>query len=91
MSTAKLKESFASEAPGWNIRELQGRLVELSEPYPTASLSFAIMLVRQAQEQGYHASWISHSHSIFYPPDAHGNGVDLRNLPVLRMRDMLCE
>ncbi len=88
MSTVELTQSFSSEAPGWNIRELQGRLVELSESRPTASLSFAIMAIHQAQENGCHAGWISHSHSIFYPPDACDNGIDLKNLPVLHMRDM---
>lgn len=82
---SRLSLQHSRSKPKWTMSEVSGRLVELSEPYPTAALSFTFLLVREAQASGHHATWIGSSDSTFYPPDAAANGVDLRSLPVLRM------
>lgn len=77
--------AFAADAPEWSLRELAGRLVEISDPQPAASLSFAFLLVRETQMQKDCAAWVGCAQGSFHPPDARDFGIDLRNLPVLRM------
>jgi recombination protein RecA len=50
---------------------------------PSASLTLAIDLVLEAQQQGEPVAWISTRESSFFPPDAAANGVDLGALPVV--------
>ncbi len=85
---SRLTQPLSGKAPGWNIREMQGRLVEISEPHPIAALSLSFLLLREVQTTGGNAAWIGCNDSTFYPPDAQRFGIDLRNLPVLRMPDI---
>lgn len=84
-SLSQLPQPLLASQPAWNLQEVSGRLVEISEPQPIAALSFAFLLVREAQAIGECAAWIGTAGSTFYPPDAEKNGIDLDNLPVLRM------
>lgn len=84
-SLSQLPQPLLASQPEWNLQEVSGRLVEISEPQPISALSFAFLLVREAQTVGEYAAWIGTADSIFYPPDAEKNGIDLDNLPVLRM------
>lgn len=86
-SLSQLPQPLLANQPEWNLQEVSGRLVEISEPQPIAALSFAFLLVREVQAIGECAAWIGTADSIFYPPDAEKNGIDLDNLPVLRMID----
>ncbi len=72
-----------SPARRWRRGELCGRLTELSAWGPSASLTLAIDLVLEAQQQGEPVAWISTRKSSFFPPDAAANGVDLGALPVV--------
>lgn len=72
-----------SPARRWRRGELCGRLTELSAWGPSASLTLAIDLVLEAQQQGEPVAWISTRESSFFPPDAAANGVDLGALPVV--------
>ena len=63
---AAMPQPFLSQIPCWSIREIEGRLVEISEPFPTASLSFAFMLVQEVHEEKQLAAWISLARSIFF-------------------------
>ncbi len=85
---SELPQPILTEQPKWNLQEVSGRLVEVSEPRPIAALSFAFLLVREAQALGECAAWVGTLDSVFYPPDAEKNGIDLDNLPVSRMLDM---
>lgn len=82
---SQLAQPLITNQPQWNLQEVSGRLVEISEPQPIASLSFAFLLVREAQNSGECAAWIGTLDSVFYPPDAETNGIDLVNFPVLRL------
>ncbi len=75
----------ADGAPQWRLQELEGRLVQIADPQPAAALSFAFLLIREAQAQNRLAVWIGSDASSFYPPDAAAFGIDMKNLPVLRM------
>ncbi len=86
---SKISPSLPKQAPQWNLREISGRLVEISEPYPIAALSFAFKLFREAQALSCSVAWVGLQKSSFYPPDAAQNGIDLKNLPVFRMRNSL--
>ena len=80
-----LCQPLHKQPPAWNLEEMSGRLVEISEPRPIASLSFAFLLVHEAQVAHQYVAWVGTLNSIFYPPDAKRNGADLDNLPVFRM------
>lgn len=69
----------------WAFGALVGRLAELSSTRAGAQLTFAIGLVREAQLTGETAAWIGPRTSSFFPPDAHGAGVDLNALPIVRL------
>ena len=84
---SRLVQPFSGNQPGWNLQEVQGRLIEISEPHPVAALSFCFLLVREVQMAGNYAAWVGSMDSTFYPPDAEKSGIDLRNLPVLRLTD----
>jgi len=75
----------APETVPWSLEGLAGRLVELSGPTGAPFLSLACALIRQAQEQGEYAVWVSAREDSFYPPDAAAAGVALPALPVVRL------
>jgi len=74
----------ASASP-WTRPCLAGRLVEVSGAAATASLTFAALLVLDAQRRGERAAWVTPRESTFFPPDAAASGVDLAALPVVRV------
>jgi recombination protein RecA len=74
----------ASLSP-WTRPCLAGRLVEVSGAAATASLTFAALLVLDAQRRGERAAWVTPRESTFFPPDAAAAGVDLAALPVVRV------
>jgi len=78
---------LAPDAPGWTIRELAGRLVELSGGADAASLTAAFGLILAAQLAGDRAAWVGLPGSSFFPPDVGDGGIDLAALPVVRARD----
>ncbi len=71
--------------PAFSLAQLGGRLAELSSSRAGAQLSFALRLVREAQESGETAAWIGARSSSFFPPDAEACGIDLSALPVVRL------
>ena len=85
---SELARPFSTGSPQWSLQETQGRLIEISEPHPVAALSFFFLIAREVQAAGGHVAWVGTAHSTFYPPDAESIGIDLRNLPVLRMNDV---
>jgi recombination protein RecA len=76
-----------TSTPIWTIRELSGRLVELSGGADAASLTAAFGLVLETQLAGDRAAWVSLPGSSFFPPDVADGGIDLTVLPVVRARD----
>lgn len=76
----------ASQAQ-WGLAALRGRLVELSARGATATLTAAIEIVAEAQEQSEPVAWIALTASTFYPPDVAESGVDLAALVVIRAPD----
>ena len=70
----------------WALSEIAGRFVEISSSAGSASLTLAFGLVRQTQERGEPAGWVTGEQSAFYPPDAALGGVDLAALVVIRVR-----
>ncbi len=85
---SRLVQPFSDNKPGWNLQEVQGRLVEISEPHPVAGLSFCFLLVHEVQMTGGCAAWVGSMNSTFYPPDVEKVGIDLRNLPILCLTDV---
>ncbi len=82
---SQLAQPILTSQPQWDLQEVAGRLVEISDPQPMAALSFAFLLVREAQINSECVAWVGTLDSVFYPPDAAANGIDLDNFPVLRM------
>jgi recombination protein RecA len=76
-------------AASWSLEGLSGRVVELSGPAGAPCLSLACLLLRQAQEAGGLAVWVSAREDSFFPPDLAAAGVDLRSLPVVGLPDSL--
>jgi recombination protein RecA len=81
---------------GWCFEQLTGRLVQLEGAGDSAALTLAFSVILEAQLVGEPAAWVtvgsagtrpggSVEASVFYPPDAHDNGVDLAALPVVRV------
>ena len=81
-------ETEEASTPGWSLTELEGRLVELSGDGASCAMSFAMLLVRDAQARGEPVAWVTSERRTFYPPDAFRMGVDLRSLVVVRTRDL---
>jgi len=67
----------------WGLPELAGRLVEISGEGASATLTFALGLVLDAQLRGENVAWVSARPDAFFPPDAAASGVDLGALPVV--------
>jgi recombination protein RecA len=79
---------------GWGFEQLAGRLVQLEGAGNSAALTLAFTVVLEAQRFGEPAAWITAHHasaaaSVFYPPDAHENGIDLGALPVVRVSGVI--
>lgn len=72
-----------SDVPPWSLETLSGCFVELSGLGATSRLTLALGLVREAQQCGEPAVWVTDRASTFFPPDAAANGVDLDTLPVV--------
>lgn len=96
-------DAFGAALPrddAWTFEHLAGRLVQLEGDGDSAALTLAFSLILEAQHAGEPAAWVAaHSPSVrgreprsegsvFYPPDAHDNGVDLAALPVVRVPDL---
>lgn len=71
----------------WGLAALRGRLVELSARGATATLTAAIEIVAEAQQQSEPVAWLTLGSSSFYPPDVADSGVDLAALVVVRAPD----
>jgi len=69
----------------WSLDELRGRLVEISARGAAATLTTAIELVAEAQQQSEPVAWIARDSGTFYPPDVADSGVDLAALVVVRV------
>lgn len=67
----------------WTLSAVTGRLVELSGSHASASLTMSSVLIRDAQQSGQAAAWITTAGSIFFPPDMEAAAVDLAALPVV--------
>lgn len=73
----------------WGLAALRGRLVELSARGASATLTTAIELVLEAQQEGEPVAWIvpwedPSTRGTFFPPDVAASGVDLAALVVVR-------
>src|SRR3954447_512163 len=71
----------------WGLAALRGRLVELSARGATATLTAAIEIVAEAQEQAEPVAWLTLQTGTFYPPDLADSGIDLSALVVVRAPD----
>lgn len=69
----------------WDRALLEGRLGELSGSGAAATLSTALELIRSTQAEGEPTAWVTVGESVFFPPDADRNGIDLAALPVVRV------
>ena len=69
----------------WSRDTLAGRLVEIRSATAPARLTAAFGVVRNAQQHGESAVWITTTHSSFFPPDAAEGGVHLDLMPVVRL------
>ncbi len=70
----------------WSLHTLSGGLTEISGPGPSGGLTAAALLVREAQERHEPAAWIAAHDSFFHAPDLHEGGIDLRALPLVRVK-----
>lgn len=86
-ATSKIP-SGTSMNMGFALRDLAGRLVEVSGYGPTAVLTMAARLVLEAQLEGEAVAWITTVESSFYPPDMEKAGVDLEAMAVIRCPDV---
>ena len=69
----------------WGLKQVAGRLVEISGAGAAAALTLAFGLVLEAQRRGEPVAWIALEERGFYPPDAAEGGVDLDALVVVRV------
>ena len=72
----------------WSIKNLVGRLIELTGETGTANLIPVCNLMRQAQKLGEPVAWIAQAPTIFFPPDVLENGVDLDALIIVWAPDV---
>jgi len=72
-------------APQWSLDAVVGRLVEIRAAGASAQLTAAFALLREAQQKGEIAAWVTSSKSSFFPPDAAASGIDLDALIVIRV------
>ncbi|NVB78703.1 MAG: recombinase A [Kofleriaceae bacterium] len=71
----------------WGLGALRGRLVEVSARGASATLTAAIEIVAEAQQQSEPVAWFALTNSTFYPPDVAESGIDLAALVVIRAPD----
>jgi recombination protein RecA len=79
------------EPVGWGLAALRGRFVELSARGASATLTAAIGLVVDAQQEAEPVAWITGAAGSFYPPDVAETGVDLAALVVVRIPELVGE
>ncbi len=72
----------------FNLKQLRGRLVELSSSRSSACLSLSCTLLLEAQKLSTPVIWISVTRDSFYPPDLAANGIDLSLVPVVWVPDI---
>jgi recombination protein RecA len=90
LSLDELRARRGNEATGrWGLAALRGRLVELSARGACATLTAAIEIVGEAQQQGEPVAWLAPGSGTFYPPDVAESGVDLAALVVVRTPDAI--
>jgi recombination protein RecA len=87
LSLEDLRARREETSARWGLAALRGRLVELSARGATATLTAAIEIVAEAQEQSEPVAWIALQGGTFYPPDVAESGVDLSALVVIRAPD----
>src|ERR1041385_8266279 len=71
----------------WGLAALRGRLVELSARGASATLTAAIEIGGEAQEQNEPVVWLALQTGTFYPPDVADSGIDLSALVIVRCPD----
>ena len=86
LSPAQKLPAVPARTP-WALSEVAGRLVEISSSMASAALTITFALVREAQERGEPAGWVTPAGNYFYPPDAARAGADLAALVVVRLAD----
>jgi recombination protein RecA len=84
ISARKLRKEQAPLSP-WTLAEVAGRFVEISASGAASSLTVALALVAEAQEQREPVGWVTPTESCFYPPDAARGGIDLAALIIVRV------
>lgn len=84
-SLPRQRPAAASADSPWSWASLAGRLVEVSSWGGAPALTMALALVRDAQQEGESAAWVTAAAASFYPPDAAASGVDLEALVVVRL------
>lgn len=84
---SNLEERGWTSEEVWKLSTLSGRLTELSGSDASACLTMSSVFIRQSQEAGELAVWITAANSIFFPPDMETAGVDLAALPVVWARN----
>jgi recombination protein RecA len=82
------RDAADTAAAPWTRASLAGRIAELSGAGASASLTFAVALVLDAQRRGEIAAWVTARESSFFPPDVAQTGVDLAALPVVRVPEV---
>ena len=86
-SLDELAHAAPAREPRWSLDELRGRLVEISARGAASTLTAAIELVAEAQQQAEPVAWIARDSGTFYPPDVADSGIDLAALVVVRVAD----
>ncbi|MEO8703387.1 MAG: recombinase A [Kofleriaceae bacterium] len=81
----RARHEGVAEPVGWSLAALRGRFVELSARGASATLTTAIGLVVEAQQEAEPVAWITGAEGSFYPPDVADTGVDLAALVVVRV------
>lgn len=87
MAAVSIADTNGSSTPQWNLDEVAGRLVEVSGSGASCAMSFALLLVHDAQARGEPVAWITTTGRVFHPPDAAAAGIDLSALAVVRVAD----
>ena len=88
-SRSWMRRNLTRPAPAaWTLAALGGCLTELSGAGSAPALTLAFGLVREAQQRGEPAAWLSRTESTFFPPDAAEGGIDLAALPVILLDDV---
>lgn len=81
------QQTFTPAPASWSLKELSGRLTEISGMSDSACLTLAFSVLLDAQRHGETCAWVTRQESCFFPVDAWASGVDLEALPVIRVPD----